>query len=88
MTELPVLCSLSKFYCGPKETTQHLVTIGSANSSQKSSTQKTADNMRSGCDDASNQSKGLAQSVTDSVNYATQSMKETLGGSSNQPKKA
>jgi len=48
--------------------------------SQKSTTQQVGDNVRSGSDTASSQSKGIAQSVTDTVGSATQGLKDTLGG--------
>lgn len=49
-------------------------------SSQKSTTQQVGDNVRSGSDTASSESKGIAQSVTDTVGSATQGLKDTLGG--------
>lgn len=48
-------------------------------SSQKSATQKVGDTVRSGSDTTSSHSKGLAQSVTDTVGSATQGVKDTLG---------
>jgi len=47
--------------------------------SQKSASQKVGDTVRSGSDTTSSQSKGLAQSVTDTVGSATQGVKDTLG---------
>jgi len=47
--------------------------------SQKSATQGAADTLRSGSDDASKRSKGMAETATDTVGSATQGVKDTLG---------
>lgn len=47
-------------------------------SSQKSTTQKMGDSMRSGGDSTSNQGKGMAQSVSDMASNAAQGVKDTM----------
>merc|ERR1712110_51768 len=46
--------------------------------SDKSTTQKAGDHVRGGSDNAKDEGKGVAQTITDSVNSATQSAKDTL----------
>lgn len=48
-------------------------------SSQKSTTQKMGDSMRSGGDNTSGQGKGMAQSVSDMASNAAQGVKDTMG---------
>lgn len=47
-------------------------------SSQKSTTQKMGDSMRSGGDSTSGQGKGMAQSVSDMASNAAQGVKDTM----------
>jgi hypothetical protein len=55
-------------------------------SDQKSGTQKVGDSLRSGTDDASNQSKGFVQSAQDTASSAAQSVGDTLSGVTGQKK--
>ncbi|EOD52325.1 putative chaperone heat shock protein hsp12 protein [Neofusicoccum parvum UCRNP2] len=49
-------------------------------SDTKSTSQKAADSVRSGSDDASNQSKGILQSAQETVGNAAQTVSDTLTG--------
>lgn len=59
-------------------------------SSQKSTTQKMGDSMRSGDDSTSGQGKGMTQSVSDMASNAAQGVKDTMSsamGAGNTEKK-
>lgn len=50
----------------------------SFNSSQKSTTQKAGDSLRSGKDDTSDTGKGIGQNISEGLSSATQSAKDTV----------